>query len=296
MKKASVFITMIYGLLSCIVTLLLFILSYNFLPDYAWPYKLDKIVVLIAMAASVLCLVKLYRPIVFLFLIVIGSCIYYKVQNYDYDLMNFYNDSRGVLSNMQTQRNGSFVYTGFKSLPTDKEILNAIDYNNPLVRDFAVEAANAYFRKEQQVTGKNNTWGLIQSFAVFKRIRTNWNYVSDPLNEEYFAKASETVKLLAGDCDDYSIVMAGCIKSIGGQCRLLCVSGHIYPELFIGSMKVFNNIAPIITNKLFAKESKGKKLNYHQDEKGNVWLNLDYTTNYPGGEFVSNNVIEYIYP
>lgn len=296
MKKASVFITMIYGLLSCIVTLLLFILSYNFLPDYGWPYKLDKILVLIAMAASVLCLVKLYRPIVFLFLIVIGSCIYYKVQNYDYDLMNFYNDSRGVLSNMETQRNGSFVYTGFKSLPSDKDILNAIDYNNPLVRDFAVEAANLYFRKEQQINGIDNTWGLIQSFAVFKRIRTNWNYVSDPVKEEYFAKASESVKLLAGDCDDYSIVMAGCIKSIGGQCRLLCVKGHIYPEMLIGSMKIFNNIAPIITHKLFAKETKGKKLNYHQDDKGNVWLNLDYTANYPGGEFMSNDVIEFIYP
>ena len=296
MKKDSVFVTMIYGLLSCIVTLLLFILSYTFLPDFEWPYKLDKILMLIAMAALVLLMVKLFRPLVFLFLMAIGCWLFYKVQDSNYDLMSFYNDSRGVLSNMETNRNGSFVYVGYKSLSTDKDILNAIDYNNPLVRDFAVEAANTYFRKEQLVAGKDNTWGLIQSFAVFKRIRTNWNYVSDPAKEEYFAKASETVKLLAGDCDDYSIVMAGCIKSIGGQCRLLCVSGHIYPELFIGSMQVFNKVAPIITQKLFAKETKGKKLNYHQDDKGNVWLNLDYTTNYPGGEFMSNEVIEYIYP
>lgn len=288
--------TMIFGLLSCSVTLLLFILSYNFLPDYGWPYKLDKILLLIIMASSVLLMVKLFRPIVFIFLIAIGGWLFYKVQDTNYDLMSFYNDSRGVLSNLQIHQNGSFVYTGFKSLPTDRDILNAIDYNNPLVRDFAVEAANTYFRKEQQAADKDNEWQLIQSFAVFKKIRTHWNYVSDPAKEEYFAKASETVKLLAGDCDDYSIIMAGCIKSIGGQCRLLCVSGHIYPELFIGSMKVFNNIAPIITNKLFAKEAKGKKLNYHMDDHDNVWLNLDYTSNYPGGEFVSNKVIEFIYP
>jgi hypothetical protein len=266
------------------------------LPDFGWKFKLDKIIFLITIALFVLLMVKLYRPLVFVFMLGTGGLFFYKYQNTNYDLLSFYNDSRVVFNSLQTNRSGSFVYVGYKSLTTDKDILNAIDYNNPIVRDFAVEAANKYFRKEQMVTGKDNNWQLIQSFSVFKKIRTNWNYVSDPANEEYFAKASETVKLLAGDCDDYSIVMAASIKSIGGRCRLLCVNGHIYPELYIGSKKVFNTITPIISQKLFAAETKGKNLNYHLDENGDVWLNLDYTAYYPGGKFMNNEVIEYIYP
>lgn len=261
-----------------------------------WPYKFDKILTLIAFAALVLMMVKLFRPIVFIFILTIGCWLFYKVQTTNYDLMSFYNDSREVLSKMQTSRNGSFVYVGYKSLSTDEDILNAIDYNNPVVRDFAVEAINTNFRKEQREKGRDSLRVLIQSFAVFKKIRTNWNYISDPAKEEYFAKASETVKLLAGDCDDYSIVIAGCIKSIGGQCRLLCVNGHIYPELLIGSRSLFNKVAPLITQTLFSRESKGQNLNYHEDEKGNIWLNLDYTAYYPGGKFMSSDVIEFIYP
>ncbi|MFP5042453.1 hypothetical protein [Parasediminibacterium sp. JCM 36343] len=295
-RKNPGFVAMLFGLLSCVVTVLLFIILYGFLPDLSWAYKLDKVIALLAIAALVLWLVKLFRPIVFVFLVAIGGWFTYKVQNTDYDLLNFYNDSRLVFTNMQTNRNGNFVYVGYKGLSTDKDILNAIDYNNPLVRDFAVSAANASFRKEQQITGKDNNWQFIQSLAVFKKIRTNWNYVSDPAGEEYFAKASESIKLLAGDCDDYAILTAACIKSIGGECRLVCINGHIYPELLIGSKQTFDNLAILIAKKLFPIETKGKKLNYHLDDKGNVWLNLDYTAPYPGGKFMGNDVIEYIYP
>ena len=31
-------------------------------------------------------------------------------------------------------------------------------------------------------------------------------------------------------------------------------------------------------------------------QKGNIWINLDYTAGYPGGRFMGDDVIECIYP
>ena len=120
--------------------------------------------------------------------------------------------------------------------------------------------------------------------------------MSDPQDEEYIAKASESVNLLAGDCDDHSILMAAAVKSIGGIPRLVYTNGHIYPELLIGNKKDLDHISKLIHEKLFPKESNRRTIHYHQDEDGNIWVNLDYTAGYPGGKFMGEEVIECIYP
>jgi hypothetical protein len=42
---------------------------------------------------------------------------------------------------------------------------------------------------------------------------------------------------------------------------------------------------------LFVNESYKKQLHYHIDERGQVWLNLDYTAEYPGGPFMSEEIL-----
>ena len=42
---------------------------------------------------------------------------------------------------------------------------------------------------------------------------------------------------------------------------------------------------------LFTKESANKPIHYHIDERGNVWLNLDYTAKYPGGPFMKEAIL-----
>lgn len=44
------------------------------------------------------------------------------------------------------------MYTSYGSLYSDKAILKAIDYKNSVVRTFAIESANSYFRKEQRAS------------------------------------------------------------------------------------------------------------------------------------------------
>ena len=124
-----------------------------------------------------------------------------------------------------------------------------------------------------------------------KEINNNWNYVSDPKGREYIADASESLLYFSGDCDDHSILMAACVKAIGGTPRLIHTGGHIYPEILIGDKADLETVNYLIKMVLFVKESKGKQIHYHIDERGQVWLNLDYTSNYPGGPFMSEEIL-----
>ena len=45
----------------------------------------------------------------------------------------------------------------------------------------------------------------------------------------------------------------------------------------------------LIKEVLFEKESRNKSIYYHL-EKGNIWLNFDYTANYPGGKYLSEDI------
>jgi hypothetical protein len=222
--------------------------------------------------------------------------LWYGTATGKYGFNELYKDGKAMIYglNSDPQKDG-FVFTGSRALGTDREIVSAIDYRNPVVRDFAVGATNENFVKQQEGT-KMKYRILIQCFAVFKKINENWNYVSDPQDEEYIAKASESVKLLAGDCDDHSILMAAAIKAIGGTPRLVYTNGHIYPELLIGSKKDLEHMGKLIHEKLFPEESRGHTIHYHKDEEGKIWINLDYTAGYPGGKFMGNDVIECIYP
>ena len=68
-----------------------------------------------------------------------------------------------------------------------------------------------------------------------------WSYKSDPRGEEYFQYANYTLKMGEagscvgmGDCDDFAILMAALIESIGAISRIVLAygktGGHAYTE------------------------------------------------------------------
>ena len=169
-----------------------------------------------------------------------------------------------------------------------EEVRAAIDYTNPVVRSFAVRAATTWFKDEAEL---DPDFTLVQSFSIFKVINTGWVYVSDPMDDEYFAKASESVGLLAGDCDDHAVLMAASITAIGGKVRLVRTTEHIYPELNVGDAEGMKHAAFLIRRVLFPEEARHAALYYHTDAEGNHWINLDYTRHYPGGEVMDEKII-----
>ncbi len=180
------------------------------------------------------------------------------------------------------------VIKNYLPFPNERPIRKAINYTSPIVRNFALNAIDKNFKEYQQHATYRT---IIQCFAIFKEINTKWNYVNDPTSRDYYAKASESIQYLAGDCDDHSTLMAACIKAVGGTSRLILTTKHIYPELWVGNKTDLHKIDSLIHHKLFKIESEGKQLHYHFDTDGKIWINLDYTEKYPGGQFLSEKVL-----
>jgi hypothetical protein len=292
--RASMLKNIFFRILSFILTIPLFIFIYHWLPDLQWAFHADKILVFLLIVLLLLFIVRSSKYIVVTAVIAISGWLWYGSVTGRYGFKELYQDGKVVLYAMQNNSNNKVVFTGTRSLGTDQEIINAIDYKNPVVRNFAIEATNEFFTAHQGTKMKYRTF--VQCMAVFKKINANWNYVNDPQDEEYIAKASESVRLLAGDCDDHSILMAAAIKAIGGTPRLVYTKGHIYPEILVGNRKDFDIVSSLIRRKLFPEELNGRTINYHKDESGDIWLNLDYTASYPGGKFMGTDVIEALYP
>lgn len=127
--------------------------------------------------------------------------------------------------------------------------------------------------------------------AIFEHINRNWNYSRDPGGMEYFEKAGVSVHTYTGDCDDYATLMVSMVKALGGEGRIVCVSGHAYPELYLGKNLSAGDIEDLKDELNLYYEAKGSQrrvryLNYHADGNGTFWLNLDYQDRYPGGSFV----------
>jgi hypothetical protein len=156
------------------------------------------------------------------------------------------------------------------------------------VRNYAVGAATEYFKDVKRYQQHRL---MIQCFSVFKDIRNKWNYVSDPHNAEYIASASESILHFSGDCDDHAILMAACIRAVGGTPRIIHTGGHLYPEMLVGTKADLEIANYLIKDQLFTEESRGKEVHYHEDEYGQIWLNLDYTARYPGGPFMSEEIL-----
>ncbi|RCW35238.1 hypothetical protein [Marinilabilia salmonicolor] len=98
---------------------------------------------------------------------------------------------------------------------------------------------------------------------------------------------------MAGDCEDYSIMMAACIKAVGGKTRIVWGKEHAFPILLVASDKHEYNlkVKPLL-NLLFT-DIYEEDFGVVQNEE-RIWLNFDYTKSYPGGPFLNKEVIKLI--
>jgi hypothetical protein len=80
---------------------------------------------------------------------------------------------------------------------------------NVSVRD---EAVSAVAKTPYGISADSDAWKIWQ---VHYWVSENIVYVSDPKGYEYFAYADETLTTKAGDCDDFSILLASMYESLG---------------------------------------------------------------------------------
>jgi len=177
----------------------------------------------------------------------------------------------------------------YPHISLQKRIQQKVNYTDSTVRFFAVEKSliyfNEYYPKYRQIC---------RQLSLIKHIKENYKYVSDPSGFDYFAAPAESIALMAGDCDDYSILMASVIKAIGGNVRIIWAPRHVYPELFCGDKASFDKYLSAIYL-FFDKEIGNKQIYYRLDKNQNYWLNIDYTDKYPGSTYFCDEVLSIIY-
>lgn len=275
--------------LSVLITIPSFIVVHQNLIDPQWYFALDRILIFILVLTIVYFVLYLLRTIIIICLALYLLVLIYGSIFGNFGFNSVYDDYNSMIYSMN---NNPFpqdiIIAKLLPFPNKKEILKAIEFENPKVRNFSIMATNEHFKK---VRGYPEYRNLIQCFAVFKEINSRWHYVNDPKNKDYIATAHESLMYFSGDCDDHSILMAACVKSIGGTPRLIHTKGHIYPEILIGNTQDLEKINYLIKNVLFVQETQNKPLNYRIDEHNQVWLNLDYTAKYPGGPFMSEEIL-----
>ncbi|MBS7253894.1 transglutaminase-like domain-containing protein [Flavobacterium branchiicola] len=276
-------------LLSLLITIPIFIILHQNLRDLNWSFNLDRVIIFILVFASIFFLLMLLRTIIILCVAVYLLVLFYGtvIGNYGFsEISEDYNSMVYTMSDNPFPQD--IIVAKLLPFPNKSKIVNAIEYQNPKVRNFAIMATTKHFKG---IRGYSDYRTTIQCFAVFKEINSRWNYVNDPKEGDYIATASESLEYFSGDCDDHSILMAAAIRAIGGTPRLIHTKGHIYPEILIGSLIDLEKVNYLIKNVLFVKESSGKKIHYHIDERGQVWMNLDYTAKYPGGPFLYEEIL-----
>lgn len=275
--------------LNVLITIPIFIILHQNIIEFEWSLHIDRILLFIILLILIQLVLRAMRRIILISIFLYLIALIYGTLFGSYGFQKVYEDYQSMLYTMSyNPYPQDIIIDKLLPFPNKSKILNAIDYSNPKVRNFSLMAVNKYFKDEK---GYNDYFTIIQCFSVFKEINNNWNYVSDPKGREYIASASESSKYLSGDCDDHSILMAACIRSIGGIPRLIHTDGHIYPEILIGKQADLETINYLVKKVLFPEESKGNSLHYHIDERGNIWLNLDYTAKYPGGPFMNEEIL-----
>ena len=268
--------------LNLLIAFPIFIILHQNIINPNWPFNIDRIFLFLVLLAVIHFVLLSLRTIIIVCLAIYFLILFYGTVIGNYGFNSVFEDYNSMVYTMSDNPYPQdIIIAKLLPFPNKSEIISSIEYQNPKVRNFAIMATSKHFKN---LKGYSDYRTIIQCFAVFKEINHRWNYVNDPKEGDYIATASESLLYFSGDCDDHSILMAAAVRAIGGTPRLIHTKGHIYPEILIGSMNDLEKVNYLIKNELFVRES-------HKQKRGQVWMNLDYTANYPGGPFLSEEIL-----
>jgi PKD repeat protein len=140
----------------------------------------------------------------------------------------------------------------------------------------------------------------------------NWTYVEDWTGTDQYQYSNKTLEygeksgiLGKGDCDDFAILLAALIESVGGTPRIVFSyrkdGGHAYTEVFLGKDRGPGSDV----DRMIKHLQKNYNVNeiYAHNNTGNqeVWLNLDWWkepggATHPGGPFFKGDYNITVYP
>ena len=181
--------------------------------------------------------------------------------------------------------------------------------------DAAVEPDNSRVHEEAVVLALKYPGDLTidQIASIYSYLKNGdgskkgWGYVRDPRGIDYFNYANASLKLGdranyvgGGDCDDFAILMAALVESIGGTTRIILArnnstGGHAYTEVYLGQLGTKNSQVEEIINWLKQKFNTDKIYTHIDTDTKDVWLNMDWGPDekgnaHPGGPFFQGDM------
>ncbi len=98
------------------------------------------------------------------------------------------------------------------------KMINKILTNNMLIKKDALKIINecqAYDR-------------VCQANAVFTEMTEKIKYINDPRNIDNLQSVAQTLDFRAGDCEDFTILLASYLENIGIRTMLVSANNHVY--------------------------------------------------------------------
>mgnify|MGYP006335709337 FL=1 len=166
-----------------------------------------------------------------------------------------------------------------------KRIAGALTPYDPLTRNTAVKIA----------ARTEGPFHVEQVAEIWNAVRGPWRYVNDPIRQEYFATARETIENgYVGDCDDFATTLASMVLAIGGKARVVVMDGpeggHAYAEACVQGEPPKVAAALIKHYKsrwsrYLAGRAVPKTIAFRTSSDCPIWLNLDWSSVVPGGAY-----------
>ena len=191
-------------ILNVLITIPVFIIAHRNLITLDWAHYIDRILLFVIILIAIQLVLRAMRRITLISVILYFIFLFFGTVFGNYSFQSVFEDYRSMIYTMDDDPYPQdIIITKLLPFPNKSKILDAVEYQNPKIRNFAIMAINKHFKG---VKGYYDYLTIIQAFAVFKEINTRWNYVSDPKGHDNIAKATESVQYLSGDCDDHSVL------------------------------------------------------------------------------------------
>ncbi|MCC9167950.1 transglutaminase [Pontibacter harenae] len=243
--------------------------------------ELNFLICMMLAAAISVIVTKISRKLIVLMFVGILGTIFFNSTFDNHTMNNLQSDYNAMMVNMTSNPHKVSYFKPVKGTYfQERRVKSTMQPTHPEVRAFAVENSTRFFHDEYYQ--KFNK--LTRYFSLFKHVRNNWRYVNDPVGLDYYSPPTESIGLLAGDCDDYAILMASSIMAIGGEARVVISPSHMYTEVKVGTIEDLDKVS-LAVRSLFPDEVNGGKIHFHETN-GDLWINFDYSAAHPGGPFL----------
>ncbi len=179
------------------------------------------------------------------------------------------------------------------------ELKTTLDkYVEPMDTSIRKQALSIVTDAPSGINVNNDAWKI---WAIYYWVSQNGDYVSDPKGQEYYMFAHDMLETMAGDCDDFSILLASMYESVGLDAALATINTDDEPGIdhitcfvyWSGDAQSFIDEENIILNKMgLTSPTEELRVRYQSAEtshavlgkyKEGVWIVADGTMNYVKG-------------